>query len=73
MTSTMITLCDVPTTRVRDLIALPEDELLALLQEATEALRRARTLHDWLAGVIRLQRARAHTEQAELPLDPGHD
>ena len=60
--SNRTTLNDLHRMQVRDIAALPGDQLALLQGEAAERLRAARTLADWLDGAIALkyaERARA--------------
>ncbi len=50
-----ITLAEVPETPIGDLAALPPDQLALLVEEAAEALARARRLKEWLDGALDLR------------------
>ncbi|MEE3046507.1 MAG: hypothetical protein VX620_14755 [Pseudomonadota bacterium] len=57
---------------VGDIAALPAEQLALLQEEADEALRRAKTACDWLAGAVALKYAdRAHAARLAAGKDTG--
>lgn len=57
---------------VGDIAALPAEQLALLQDEADEALRRAKTACDWLAGAVALKYAdRAHAARKAAGKDTG--
>lgn len=70
--SNRISLDELRRMAVGDIAALPAEQLALLQDEADEALRRAKTACDWLAGAVALKYAdRAHAARLAAGKDTG--
>ena len=70
--SNRISLDELRRMAVGDIAALPAEQLALLQDEAADALRRAKTACDWLAGAVALKYAdRAHATRQAAGKDTG--